>query len=81
MCPDDVTPADTVNTPRTTGADGTTDDITDDITDDDCQLDLDPDGAPCLACGQTVPGPHPALLCPDCAAVTDDDTTPVPPRP
>lgn len=46
--------------------------------------DLDPDGAPCLVCGQTVPGPSPALLCPNCSAVADttapdttapDDTT------
>ena len=77
MCPDDITPADQDDNARTTGADGGTDNTTD----DDDELDLDPDGAPCLVCGQTVPGPRPALICPDCAAVMDGDTAPVPPCP
>lgn len=47
-----------------------------DIDDEDDDVDLDPDGAPCLVCGQTVPGPRPAMLCPDCAAVADASTTP-----
>ncbi len=52
------------------------DDLTPTDTDDDTTLhDLDPDGAPCLVCGQTVPGPGPALLCPDCAAVADTTST------
>jgi hypothetical protein len=79
MCPDDITPADPDGNAHTTGADGA-DGTTDNTTDDDNELDLDPDGAPCLVCGQTVPGPGPALICRDCAAVMDGDT-PVPPRP
>jgi hypothetical protein len=76
MCPGDITPADPDDNARTTGADGGTDNTT-----DNDELDLGPDGAPCLVCGQTVPGPRPALICPDCAAVMDGDTAPVPPRP
>ena len=71
MCPDDNTPADTDNTARPADAFDT----------DDDELDLDPDGAPCLVCGQTVPGPRPALICPDCTAVMDADTAALPPRP
>jgi hypothetical protein len=64
-----VRPDDTVTQPTSTDShDGTqgTDDTDADDTDD-----LDPDSAPRLVCGQTVPGPTPALLCPDCAAVAD----------
>jgi hypothetical protein len=38
--------------------------------DADVDAELDADGAPCLICGQTVPGPRPDLLCPDCNAAT-----------
>ena len=54
---------------------------TTDTTTDDDELDLDPDGAPCLVCGQTVPGPRPALICPDCTDVMDGDTAPARPQP
>ena len=64
MRPDDTAPAD--DTARTPGIN--------DHTGDD-EMDLDPDGAPCLVCGQTVPGPHPGLLCPDCTALIDADST------
>jgi hypothetical protein len=74
--PDD----DTLNHPTGTGdhdsAQGTGDTDRTDAADLD---DLDPDGAPCLVCGQTVPGPNPALLCPDCsevaATIAPDGTT------
>lgn len=73
MRPDDTAPAD--DTARTPGMnDDTGDDMGDDMGDD--EMDLDPDGAPCLVCGQTIPGPHPGLLCPDCTAVIDADSTP-----
>jgi hypothetical protein len=59
MCPDTTgsLPVDpTVPDPDTTyDADGL-----------EADADLDADGAPCLICGDTVPGPRPALLCPDC---------------
>jgi hypothetical protein len=83
MCSDDDnTPADADNTPRPADTSDThTHDDTDTDTDTDDELDLDPAGAPCLVCGQTVPGPRPALICPDCTAVMDADTAPLPPRP
>jgi len=37
---------------------------------DDADGDPDADGAPCLICGGTVPGPRPTLLCSDCDTTT-----------
>lgn len=60
MRPDDDTFTHPTSADNRDGADGANDT-------DDAGLDFDPDGAPCLVCGQTVAGPGPALLCPDCA--------------